>query len=981
MNFYSTRWMRRRLGGSRHWLTALIVTIALCCAIPAVPLPLLAQSEPTPASTAEGFYYTVRRGESWSLIADRHGLTVRQLKGANPGLVRYNDVLRVGDQLLIPGLSAPTPTTTPSYQEYVVQRGEGWYTIAEKFDVRVGDLFDANPHLIRYNYILRTGDRMLIPVTVAAAPAAAEAEAAPATPTPSPEGVATETPSPTATEELGITEEITATVPATTTEEIEVAPAALCPTDFIDYPAAIEGALNAADGNPETVVEFLESCGAAVADGIHTGDWSGDGAPDVLVIYANPTTETTARQTDLIILNSGAAGYSVSYRARAAGTVTLLATEDINADRQPDVVWVDRTCGVSTCFDTVEVVSWDGSQWRDWTQDSITMAYADIQLEDTTAAGQGQEIILEGGIYGSVGAGPQRSRTEVWASIDGLPYSLLERTNAASDCLYHTVLDANEAFRTGSNDGFATAEDLYTKAATDEALEACWTRTNELDELRSFSLFRLALTAAYQGQPGVATDLIGSLSAGYPDSVYDQVGQTWLAVYEEENDLAAACSAANQFATDNPEAYELLADYGYANPGFTAGDVCPVLDVESLALGTGQAITSTLAITGAITGASTGAAAGTQLLPTCPEDLSGYPEALPALLTAAEGDELIIETWLRQCDAMSDERGGFVLMDINDDGALDAIIWPTVVSDLGFGPDGAQGDLLIYHGDGDGGYELAADEEIYGQPALLAADDLNGDDRPDLAWQVVGCSTFCVLEVQVVSWNGEEYVSIIEPGATIAEGSAHFEPVAEDDPGAGQQLVLIGGVSGTAEGGLAVPHTEIWQSIEGANFQRIRWLYDRTVEGSDCLGLRMVEADMALQAAPVLGYELAIELYNATFDPELTACSIFGLTPEEELKLLQGLATFRLIQAEALNGDLEAARSNLTALTRGQPEGEFTRAATEWLAAYSANGNARAACQTILKIFVDNTLLWQITDHYGYNHPALAAEQLCYAPE
>ena len=30
--------------------------------------------------------------------------------------------------------------------------------------------------------------------------------------------------------------------------------------------------------------------------------------------------------------------------------------------------------------------------------------------------------------------------------------------------------------------------------------------------------------------------------------------------------------------------------------------------------------------------------------------------------------------------------------------------------------------------------------------------------------------------------------------------------------------------------------------------------------------------------------------------------------------------------------------------------------------------------------FADNALLWQITDHFGYNHPALAAEQICYAP-
>lgn len=975
MNINRTPKTRCRSGGSWRWLTAAIMAVMLGSALLTTAMPLLAQPEPTPADAAEGFFYTVRRGESWSLIADRFGMTVRQLKEANPESIRYNDVLRVGEQLLIPSSFAPTPTTPATYQEYIVQRGEGWSVIAQKFDVPLRDLFDANPALIRYDYVLRTGDKMRIPVLAGEAPIAEAAEpATPTPPPPSPTPAATEPPPPTATPEPEITTAITPTVTLTDTEAAASAPAALCPTDFIDYPAEIEAVVNDQEGDTESIAAFLESCGAFVAGGIQSGDWTGDGAPDLLIIYANPDAETAIRQTDLIIFNSGPEGYAAGYRARAAGEVRPLALDDINLDRQPDVAWVDRTCGVSTCFDTVEVISWDGAQWRDWTQDSITMAYADIQLEDTTAAGQGQEIVMEGGIYGSVGAGPQRSRTEVWASIDGLPYSLLERTNAASDCLYHTVLDANEALRKGTADSFATAEELYTQAATSQELKACWTRNDELDELRSFSLFRLALTAAYQGMPEVAADVIDSLATTYPDSIYDQVGQAWLAVYEEENDLDAACTAANQFAADNPAAYEILADYGYANPSFTAGDVCPALDFETTSLGVGSALTTTTPVTETTPASSAGG------LPTCPADLSGYPDVLPALLEAAAGDELIIETWLRQCDAMSDERGGFVLLDANDDGVEDAIFWPTVVSDLGFGPDGAQGDLLIYHGSGDGSYELAADEMVYGQPDLLAADDLNSDGQFDLAWQVVGCSIFCVLDVQIVSWNGEEYESIIEPGATIAEGAAHFEPVAEDDPGAGQQLVLTGGVSDTAEGGLAVPHTEVWQSVAGGSFQRVRWTYDRTVEGNECLGLRLVEADVALQAAPVLGYEPAIELYSASFDPALTACSIFGLTPEEELMLLQGLASFRLIQAEALNGDLDAARANLAALTRGQPESDFTNAATQWLTAYAENGNAQAACQRVLKIFVDNALLWQVTDHYGFHHPALAAEQICYAP-
>jgi LysM repeat protein len=975
-----TQWSGHRAARNGRWLVALAVGLAITLVLLA-PAPLIAQDQPTPTAT-DGFYYTVARGEYWGLIAERFGVTVRELKAANPDLVRYNDVLRVGDQVLIPGRSQPTPTTTPMFQEYVVQPGDGWSLIAERFGLRLGELLDANPELIRYNYVLRTGDRMKIPLPAEAAAAAEPvatatdepAQADSATPTAKP---ATPTPAatPTATAPLTTSTTTTTTTAVTTTTAAASGPA--CPSDFAGYPAQLGEILNSSTGDVEAVTTFLQDCDALTADGLQVGDWTGDGAPDLVVIYADSAQDDTPRRTDLIVFNSSAGGYAEGFRARAAGEVTLFAVADINSDGQPDLGWIDRTCGANTCFDTVEVISWDGSQWRDWTQEALTMAYAAITLADTTPAGQGQEILLDGGVYGSVGAGPQRSRTEVWGSVGGAPYTLLERTYAASPCLYHTVLDANEALLQGTVDGLTRAEALYTQAATDEGLVKCWLHDDELTELRSFSRFRLALTAAYLGQPALAADQIATLAAEYPDSIYAQVGQSWLAAYQESNDIGTACAAVTQFANDNPAAYEPLADYGYANPGFAAADLCPLLDLSALPAPEPVAATADLSTTAALT---TSLATSDDPLPDCPADLNGYADTLPALLSVAGGDELIIETWLRQCQGMSDERGGYTLVDANADGAADALFWPTVVSDLGFGPDGAQGDLLIYHGAGEGDYTLVADEEVYGQPTLLAAEDLNGDGAMDLAWQVVGCSTFCVLEVQIVTWDGEAYRSLIAPGATIAEGVARFAAVAAGDPGTGQQLVLAGGVSGASEGGLATPHTEIWQSIDGQPFQRIRWSYDRSAAGNDCMGLRLIEADVALQASPVLGYEPALELYQAAVDPALTACSIFGLPAEEELVLLQGLATFRLIQVKALSGELAAAKADLAALTKGQPQSDYTKAATKWLATYEADEDAQAACTAIEPIVAANAMLWQITDHFGYNHPALAAEQLCYAP-
>lgn len=234
----------------------------------------------------------------------------------------------------------------------------------------------------------------------------------------------------------------------------------------------------------------------------------------------------------------------------------------------------------------------------------------------------------------------------------------------------------------------------------------------------------------------------------------------------------------------------------------------------------------------------------------------------------------------------------------------------------------------------------------------------------------------------MVTWDRQRntYISIIEPGATIAEGEARIEEATEGYPGQGLQLTLSGGVSGVADGGLKIEHEEHWRSVDGRPFRRLSWTYDRSNSSSNCVGLRLIEADAALHAADILGYEPAIELYRSALDPTLKACSIYGVPAPEELKLLQGLATFRLVQAQALAGDVDAAQLDLAALQQGQPNSAFTKAAGQWLEAYAIQSDATTACRAIQSIFDKETLTWQITDHFGYNHPALAPEQICFVP-
>jgi LysM repeat protein len=956
--------------------------------------------------------YKVRPGESWSSIAARFGVSLRALQAANPAAVRPSGWLIVGEELIIPGAGGATvtpaatatlsatlsatvaaatseATATPetaaipvapgSTGTYIVQAGESWNSIAAKLGISAQALQDANPQAIRPGLVLFRNEELVIPGGA-----------------PQPEATAEATPE--ATE--GITVTATAATPPESTEEAAgaaeaAAPATTgCPGSLAEYPDRLVEILAAPEATFDAVLDFLRTCEAIDEESVRLGDWTGDGVEDLALVLVDPASDTAQPVTDLLLFSGGSPA-TLAYRARAAGEVRILATEDVNGDGTNDLVWVDTTCGASTCFDTVQVRSWDGSTWRDWTDGTITMAYAEVTLDDIRDT-PGQEIELVGGVYGSVGAGPQRARTEVWGSVDSAPYRLLDKVYERSDCLYFKVLDADEALDRYQELGLAQAREMYTEAVTNDALAKCWQHTEEIDELRSFSLFRLALIHAYEGNPDAAAESANQLQQLYPESLYSQLGQAWLASYLSTGNMATACAAATQFATDNPATYETLSDYGYANPTFTAADLCPVLDIQPAAVPStttepAPAVTATEVITPeAVLTATTESlltppAVPGQVgeLPQCPTTLEAYATLLPGVIAVSGADPLIVETWLRLCDGMTDDRGGMMLDDFNGDGVLDALFLPTIISDLGFGPGGAQGAVLLYHGKAEGGYDLVYNPEVFGQPTLLAVGDVNGDDRIDLAWAIDGCANdFCVKEVQGISWNPESgaYESIVEPGANIAEGTARFEELPAGAPGQGQQLVLEGGVSGTPEGGLEVPHTELWQSIGGQPFRRLSWTYDRAAPGSDCAGLRLVEADMALQAADVLGYGPAADLYQQALDPALRACSIFGVPATEELTLLQGLASFRLLQTQALSGTVEAAQTTLAALTQGQPDGSFTEAATQWLDNYESTGDAAAACQAIQPIFDRETLAWQITDHFGYNHPALAPEQICFVP-
>ena len=131
-------------------------------------LPALAQADNNPP---DGYYYTVKQGDTWSIVSRRTGLSVAELKRLNPKAIHPKGWLWVGERLWVPG---KPPTVQPSKVEgywYQVRPGDTWNTVAKATGVPVKQLWAANPGLLNRQLWLYLGQRVWIPAAPPTKPA------------------------------------------------------------------------------------------------------------------------------------------------------------------------------------------------------------------------------------------------------------------------------------------------------------------------------------------------------------------------------------------------------------------------------------------------------------------------------------------------------------------------------------------------------------------------------------------------------------------------------------------------------------------------------------------------------------------------------------------------------------------------------------------------------------------------------------------
>lgn len=102
--------------------------------------------------------YTVRKGDTLSGIAQRFGIGLRSLLQANPEITNPN-VIYVGQKIALPGTGS---SSVPPAQQYTVQPGDTLSGIAQKFEVGLQALLQANPQVTDSN-VIYSGQVLTIP--------------------------------------------------------------------------------------------------------------------------------------------------------------------------------------------------------------------------------------------------------------------------------------------------------------------------------------------------------------------------------------------------------------------------------------------------------------------------------------------------------------------------------------------------------------------------------------------------------------------------------------------------------------------------------------------------------------------------------------------------------------------------------------------------------------------------------------------------
>lgn len=301
--------------------------------------------------------------------------------------------------------------------------------------------------------------------------------------------------------------------------------------------------------------------------------------------------------------------------------------------------------------------------------------------------------------------------------------------------------------------------------------------------------------------------------------------------------------------------------------------------------------------------------------------------------------------------------------------------------------EGHPGDFWIVNPEGVIYQERGSDDlDFFGSaPLLLDVVDMTGDDRPEAVTVFTTCGAHtCFNNYQIIGAPQEEIENLIQlPEGdevaleslpeTISLSSVDLEEIRDETGDDVPDLVIRGGIVGSAGAGIQRARTEIWSwSTDESAVVLAEQQWQET-------GYRFHELYNANYAFEEEQVDIARTRYEAVItDPALEDIEWATGTPEEVRAHTRQFAGFRLALLPLLRGDITEATRWRNWLQSEYPGAPITEAAAVLIPEWQANGNdLAAACQVVTDLLQARDNPTGPLRDMGYNNPSLNAEDVC----
>lgn len=352
----------------------------------------------------------------------------------------------------------------------------------------------------------------------------------------------------------------------------------LASATYSEYPQTILDYLNSGATPEELAVELIVGQLSPDDQPVWAEDLNQDGVRDVVVTVLD--TQNPPRGAMMIFTCQGA-GYVLSHVVVAEQdqhAPKLLHIQDLNDDGLWEVVYTSTVCGAHTCFEDIQIVSWENGIFMNRLEGSTAeLPYPSVQLTDFDRDGN-YDLEVIGTAIGSVGAGPQRDSINIWAYDPNTnTWKLTEQTLASSPFRVHLMHDAEAAMDRGE---YLIASLLFQQVIEDETLLEWSNPADEYNSLAAYAYYKRIVADVFLGDRTAALTVYDEFAELYGDTAqnsYVEMADAFLADSEVLG-LEGGCTSAQQYASSNE--FSILTPlgssvYGYANPDFAAADVCP----------------------------------------------------------------------------------------------------------------------------------------------------------------------------------------------------------------------------------------------------------------------------------------------------------------------------------------------------------------------------------------------------------------------